>query len=959
MILITLNWIDITGNVEMNSVKITEQMNNRANTLSFSVTNKQVIEGQFVSVFEYFKLTTEALSGQNILEVDDIGEINQKYRAWDTILLWIWTVNERKFVIQSVDYTNKEITLTENLLITFPSESKWWRKMFSGNVLNAPEKEWTRWECVWQTERDVSCSDFMKLFDRQVVVETFENQYVREIIWRIVYEFCANDSEVIIDDLQNARTAGGVALSMLPDSVDRIQGTYSQKSWTSGAGVWSWSKTFSALDLSQKKYIKFWLKTGLDQWIKIQNITLKVWSWASDYFAFNLSKIWPDREDHWSFDSFILAEYDSIVWSPSFSSISWVQYEITCDDSIPSWGLFFDVISSTTGGFTLTGVERMGTKYEDVRVQYKKPSVVVENFAKLQWNYWFIDYERDIKFFSKLGNTPAPFSLTPTSLNFGDLTIDADITNLKNRQTVRGWEAPDQFLYTQDEISDGEEESYRLDYKPKWLRIYVDTGSWYVEKTVGVENLNEYSSPVLVSWATWLAGIATITAVAHWYSNGDIVFISGINPWWYNGEYTISNITANTFDISIFTNPWTYVWAGTTAKALDFIYNFSEKIVKIKNHPKLGAWDKFRRVYYPYKPVRVRVSNWISITKMKALTGGDWVYDWAVIIEPAIKSFQEARQRAKAEVDLYCNPQITATFQTNYDWLHAWQLLTIVDPDRDINDQFLIQKISISSKQWDYRTYSVNAATSLYGIIEFFQLLLKKSDKFQVDVSEIVDIVLNDDEEINIVETYDLETKDEKVYAGERQVKQYDFIAENWQSNSLSWLVWKPWTLFKFGFSGWETWLAIFNTPDEHNNNKSLKLTTTVWGAWKSLKVSHSYRYPLKPSTEYKLKWWLRIWANMTNVTGWGWAKFSLIEYQNKSWWSVIATNLLFSWISTKQDYKYYEITFTTDSNTWYYDLEFVLDWAIWSAQFADIIIEETAPDTVSAPWIADFSQST
>lgn len=106
------------------------------------------------------------------------------------------------------------------------------------------------------------------------------------------------------------------------------------------------------------------------------------------------------------------------------------------------------------GGFTLQNCKRGDVIFEDVRVQYKKPSVAIENFTKLTGEYWHIDYERDIHFYGKLGDEIAPYSLTDTTQNFGDMTIDVDITNLRNRQTVRGGEAPDEFDYTQDEVCD-------------------------------------------------------------------------------------------------------------------------------------------------------------------------------------------------------------------------------------------------------------------------------------------------------------------------------------------------------------------------------------------------------------------------------------------------------------------------------------------------------------------------
>jgi len=44
------------------------------------------------------------------------------------------------------------------------------------------------------------------MFNRQVIAETFENQYMREIFGRSIYEFCANDDEETLDDFQTART---------------------------------------------------------------------------------------------------------------------------------------------------------------------------------------------------------------------------------------------------------------------------------------------------------------------------------------------------------------------------------------------------------------------------------------------------------------------------------------------------------------------------------------------------------------------------------------------------------------------------------------------------------------------------------------------------------------------------------------------------------------------------------
>jgi len=55
----------------------------------------------------------------------------------------------------------------------------------------------------------------------------------------------------------------------------------------------------------------------------------------------------------------------------------------------------------------------------------------------------------------------------------------------------------------------------------------------------------------VISGITWSAGTATITATAHGYTNGNNLLLSGIAPFCYNGYFTISGVTTNTFNISI------------------------------------------------------------------------------------------------------------------------------------------------------------------------------------------------------------------------------------------------------------------------------------------------------------------------------------------------------------------------------------------------------------------------
>lgn len=74
MLQVFANSVDITANVTKNSIRIAEQMNNRANTCSFSVEDFSIGEGAKIEVFEGFTLTSEATSGQAVLNASDTFE---------------------------------------------------------------------------------------------------------------------------------------------------------------------------------------------------------------------------------------------------------------------------------------------------------------------------------------------------------------------------------------------------------------------------------------------------------------------------------------------------------------------------------------------------------------------------------------------------------------------------------------------------------------------------------------------------------------------------------------------------------------------------------------------------------------------------------------------------------------------------------------------------------------------
>jgi len=113
----------------------------------------------------------------------------------------------------------------------------------------------------------------------------------------------------------------------------------------------------------------------------------------------------------------------------------------------------------------------------------------------------------------------------------------------------------------------------------------------------------------------------------------------------------------------------------------------------------LELGQKIKIDYIPFKPVRVQIQDMTSIAFMKNLTGGDGIYDGAVINDTNIKDYGTARDRARAEVQAYSNPILTATFTTDKDGLEIGQTIYITDINRGLDHQpFVIQQIRAKGK---------------------------------------------------------------------------------------------------------------------------------------------------------------------------------------------------------------------------------------------------------------------
>lgn len=807
------NNTDVTQYVSRQSLRITEQLNNRSNTCEFAVLNYKIDQSSIVYVYEWYELR-EAVVADDDLKVRDTFERFDNFAVGDEVIVdpqGVW----RQFVtIDAIDNTLKTISINTNI-----TASAW---TFIGRLIFAWTVERNPDEQIWYSENFehfLTVSDRTPALNRKNVVDVYEDMYSREIIWRMIYLFCANDTSVVLNNFDAARTESGVARVMTNETTDLIEWTAAQSTGATGAWTATRTKTITAQDITDATDIRLRHKIWSAVWSKITSMNVRVGNDSSNYLERNSSFIGTLEESCRNYQAFSI-ERATETWTVNLATIDRLQINVVANASIAAWWILFDEITATSWWFKIGECVRWTRTFTRVNGNYEKITNIIEDICKKQWLFRKVDYEKNVSVFES-NNTPAPFEITDISKNYWNMSIKADTSMLRNRQVVRGGEAASSVLYEQIEVADWQQTSFKLDYKPKDITVEVDTWWWYVSKTVGVENLVDEST-------------------------------------------------------------------------VDFVFNFSEKVVRNGNHATLSSWHKIRIKYYPYQAIRVRVTSQTSIATMKALAGGDWIFDWPVINDSTISSFDDARKRARAEIDAYSNPIISATFVTEQWWLKAWQIIRIQDTSRSLDSVFLIQRVVRNSVDGAKSIYSVDCASTMFGLIEFFQYLLKQSWKLSDDASELVDIVINTDETITLTFNTVFTQKSETFLAWSVEKKVFDFVEEVWTVTD-TWLIWtgKQRKALKTAGATWTAWFWSSN----HNNWKEMFVNVTASAASEYMSVELNNLLVAKPSTEYKAH------ARLENLVS-SWI----------SWWQWLQLAIEERGVTSQVDYdnKYYTFNWTT-----------------------------------------------
>lgn len=187
-----------------------------------------------------------------------------------------------------------------------------------------------------------------------------------------------------------------------------------------------------------------------------------------------------------------------------------------------------------------------------------------------------------------------------------------------------------------------------------------------------------------------------------------------------------------------------------TADNFKVLYNFQEKVITFETAP--AQDDKIEVEGLPLYPI---------LSKVRNNDTSKGVYEYK-IIDKRIKSSDEARRRAEAELKAYSKTMEAGSFKTERAGLRAGHKITINSEKRNIvNETYLISQIIINMVDGNTPIYSVKLAnTATYEITEFIRDLLRSGEReagiFR-DESQIIDVILTfKAEKINLSEGVDI-----------------------------------------------------------------------------------------------------------------------------------------------------------------------------------------------------------
>jgi len=296
-------------------------------------------------------------------------------------------------------------------------------------------------------------------------------------------------------------------------------------------------------------------------------------------------------------------------------------------------------------------------------------SKCLQQLAELVNFSWYIDYDEDIHFFAK-NEEVAPFGLSDDLDNFirDSLEVENDLSQLRNRVTIRGAEKVSNRTRAQEHTGDGIKKTFYTNYKYA-SKPTVTVGG--VSQTIGVENID---------------------------SEG----------------------------------------------AFSCFWDYNQKYIRWLTPPTNGSAIVITG--YPLIPIIVRVEDPVSISSYG-------VFEFKKV-DKSIKSTEEARKYAEAQLSAYGNSVREGAFRTYQSGLKSGQTISMNLSSRGLNESFLIMRVNLKMLTATEGEWTIELATlRTMGIIDFLQSLLVGEDKkLELNEDEVLEKFYLDYQTANVHE---------------------------------------------------------------------------------------------------------------------------------------------------------------------------------------------------------------
>lgn len=161
----------------------------------------------------------------------------------------------------------------------------------------------------------------------------------------------------------------------------------------------------------------------------------------------------------------------------------------------------------------------------------------------------------------------------------------------------------------------------------------------------------------------------------------------------------------------------------------DYMMSFTEKYIRCSEQTATPAEGTTMALTARQDiPVITMEEDYKSQSAVKAVQGGDGVYEH-VISDDSLISIAAAEAAGMADLREHANPKVKGDFETEIPGWQPGQIVDIRLPDRGVEGEFLIQRVTVTPATPNLWTFHVEYGGRLFGIADFLQALVSSQQK--------------------------------------------------------------------------------------------------------------------------------------------------------------------------------------------------------------------------------------